>query len=153
LLVAPGAIVCVCALVLQLGPQHRVRTPQSRSFDFGSAAQYVGARARTGDGVLFFPDFYRKARLGYPGDFAKVSDFAMAVSPQQAGTFRGSDKPSPVTGPLMLRYHRIWVIGRVPSPRLKSPALRAESILLKTQFSLLSKHRFRGMVVTLWGRR
>jgi mannosyltransferase len=153
LLWAPGVIVCICALLLQLGPQHRVRTPHSRSFDFGSACQYVGARARSGDGVLFFPDFYRKARLGYPGDFAKIRDFAMAVSPQQAGTFRGSDKPFRITGPLMLSYRRIWVIGRVPSPRLKSPALRAESIALKSHFSLLSKRRFRGMVVTLWLRR
>ena len=30
LLWAPGAVVCVLALVLQLGPQHRARTPQSR---------------------------------------------------------------------------------------------------------------------------
>ena len=150
LLWVPGVAVCVCALVLQIGPQQRARTPQRSSFDFGSAAHYVGARARTGDGVLFFPDFYRKARLGYPADFAGTTDFAMAISPVQAGDFRGTDKPPQVTGPLMLGYQRIWVIGRVPSPRLKIPALRAESIVLETHFTQAGKRRFRGMTVTLW---
>jgi mannosyltransferase len=146
----PGVVACVCALVLQIGPQQRARTPQSRSFDFGSASRYVGARERPGDGVLFFPDFYRKARLGYPADFAETSDFAMAVSPVQAGDFRGTDKPSQVTGPLMLGYQRIWVIGHVPSPRLKIPALRAESIVLETHFTRIGERLFRGMTVTLW---
>jgi mannosyltransferase len=153
LLWVPGVVVCVCALLLQIGPQQRARTPDSRSYDFGGASRYVGANARPGDGVLFFDTFYRKARLGYSGDFAKTSDFAMAVSPQQAGTFRGSDKPFRITGPLMLNYHRIWVIGRMPSARLKAPALRGESIVLETDFSLVHKRRFRGMVVTLWQRR
>jgi len=150
LLWVPGVVVCVCALLLQLAPQHRVRTPQSRAYDFGSASRYVGMHARTGDGVLFFPNFYRKARLGYSADFAKTSDFSMAISPTQAGDFRGTDKPPQVIGPLMLGYQRIWVIGREPSRRLKIPALRAESTVLKTHFTLMSKRRFRGMTVTLW---
>ncbi len=149
---APGVVVCVCALVLQIGPQQRVRTPQSRSYDFGSASRYVGARARAGDGVLFFPDFYRKARLGYPADFARISDFAMATSPVQAGDFRGTDKPPQVTDHLMLGHQRIWVIGHVPSARLKTPAVRAESIWLQTHFTLIGQRRFRGMTVTLWQR-
>ena len=150
---APGAVVCVCALLLQLGAQQRDRTPQSRSFDFGGPSRYVGANARPGDGVLFFGTFYRKARLGYPADFAKTSDFAMAVSPAQAGTFRGRDKPFSLTGPLMLERRRIWVVGRVPSARLADPALRAESVVLKSRFSLIGKRHFRGVAVTLWLRR
>ena len=69
------------ALVLQLAPQQRVRTPQSRLYDFGGPSRYVAAHAHQGDGVLFFSAFFRKARLGYPADFRQVSDFAMAVSP------------------------------------------------------------------------
>ncbi len=93
LLWVPGVVVCALALLLQIGPQQRIRTPDSRAYDFGGPSRFVGAHAQTGDGVLFFGTFYRKARLGYPQDFTKTSDFAMAVSPQQAGNFRGRDKP------------------------------------------------------------
>ena len=153
LLWVPGVAVCVLALLLQLGPQHSIRTPESRSYDFGSASRFVGAHARAGDGVLFFGTFYRKARLGYPGDFAKLSDFAMAVSPQQAGTFRGRDKPFRLVEPLILRHERIWVIGKDPSDLRPTGEYGAESLELKTNFRLVRKHRFRGMVVTLWQRR
>ena len=150
---ALGAIVCACALVFQLGPQHRVRTPQSRAYDFGSPSRYVAAHARPGDGVLFFGTFFRKARLGYPQDFTKTSDFAMARSPQQAGDFRGADKPFRTVEPLLLARQRIWVIGRQPSPHLATGAFRAESAALENNFSLILKRHFRGMVVTLWQRR
>ena len=153
LLWVPGVVVCVLALLLQIGPQQRVRTPESRSYDFGGPSRFVAAHAQTGDGVLFFGTFYRKARLGYPEDFTKISDFAMAVSPQQAGTFRGHDKPFALTEPLMLAHRRIWVIGREPSDRLPPGEYRDESLALKTNFVLVLRHRFRGMIVTLWQRR
>jgi mannosyltransferase len=150
---APGIIVCLCALLLQLGPQHYVRTPRSRAYDFGGPARYVGAHAQPGDGVLFFGTFFRKARLGYPGDFRKVSDLAMAVSPAAAGNFRGRDKPFAATRPLMLAHRRIWVIGRRPSAKLASLPLRAESRVLESGYALIAVRHFRGIVVTLWLRR
>jgi mannosyltransferase len=153
LLWAPGVVVCVLVLLAQIGPQQRVRTPESRAYDFGSASRFVGAHAHPGDGVLFFGTFYRKARLGYPRDFTKVSDFAMAVSPQQAGTFRGRDKPFRLIEPLILQHDRIWVIGKEPSDRLPPGEYQAESMELRTNFVLVLTHRFRGMVVTLWQRR
>jgi len=103
--------------------------------------------------VLFFGTLYRKARLGYPEDFAKTRDFAMAVSPQQAGTFRGRNKPFALTEPLMLTYKRIWVIGKEPSERVPPSEYRDESVELKVNFALVLRHRFRGMIVTLWQRR
>jgi mannosyltransferase len=153
LLWVPGVVVCVLALLLQIGPQEHVRTPDSRSFDFGGPASLVAAHARTGDGVLFFGTFYRKARLGYPQDFTKTSDFAMGVSPQQAGDFRGRNKPFRLIEPLMLTHRRIWVIGAKPSGRLSDAEYRAESLVLKTNFALVLKHHFRGVTVTLWQRR
>jgi len=153
LLWVPGVVVCAFALLLQIGPQQRVRTPDSRAYDFGGPSRFVAARAHTGDGVLFFGTLYRKARLGYPEDFAKTRDFAMAVSPQQAGTFRGRNKPFALTEPLMLTYKRIWVIGKEPSERVPPSEYRDESVELKVNFALVLRHRFRGMIVTLWQRR
>ena len=98
-----------------------------------SVSKFVGAHARTGDGVLFFGTFYRKARLGYPADFAKISDFAMKVSPEQAGTFRGRNKPFALTEPLMLAHQRIWVIGAEPSGQLPPGEYQAESLELEDQ--------------------
>jgi mannosyltransferase len=148
-----GAVVCVLALVLQLGPQHRVRTPQSRLYDFGGPSRYLAAHAHQGDGVLFFSAFFRKARLGYPADFRQVSDFAMATSPRQAGNFQGTDKPFAQVRPLMLAHDRIWVVGRTPFAQLASPAIKDESSLLRTDYTLVAKQHFRHIWVTLWVRR
>jgi mannosyltransferase len=149
----PGVIVCVLALVLQFGAQQRTRTPQTREFDFGDPAFYIGAHAQNGDGVLFFNTFYRKIRLGYPQDFTKITDFAMAVSPERSGTFNGINKPFPVVRALMLTYRRIWVVGRAPSAHVTSPAIRGEGELLMSQYTRIADRHFKGMVVTLWLRR
>jgi mannosyltransferase len=153
LLWVPGVAVCVCALVLQLGPQHRIRTPASRLFNFGGPSAYVGANARQGDGVMFFGNLFRKAELGYPQDYTKTTDFGMAKSPEQAGSFRGTDKPFPAVHPLMLDHQRIWVIGHAPSPQLPAGLLRAESAVLQQNFRQVAEQRFKGIIVTLWQRR
>ena len=153
LLWVPGVAVCVLALVLQLAPQHRVRTPQSRLFDFGGPSRYVAAHARPGDGVLFFSNFYRKARLGYPADYRNVSDFAMAQSPAAAGNFQGRDKPAAAVQSLMAGYQRIWVVGRSPFAHLTTGPVRAEDTVLRSHFTLSAKRHFKGIFVTLWVRR
>ena len=149
----PGVVLCVLALVLQLGPDQRVRTPQSRAYDFGGPSRYVGAHARAGDGVLYFDTFFRKAELGYPQDFTKITDFAVAVPPRQAGDFRGTDKSFAGTLPLMLRYQRIWVIGAQPSANLRASLYRQQSQALAQYFTQIDIQQFRGMTVTLWQRR
>jgi mannosyltransferase len=145
-----GVAVCVCVLVLQLAPQHRARTPQSRQFDYGTPSRFIGARQQPGDGVLFFNAFYRKAELGYPRDYRDLRDFALAVSPARAGTLNGYNKPFSDIRPLMLSYHRIWVVGRVPSATVSSPAIRGEGEVLISRFRLALERHFKGMVVTLW---
>jgi len=149
----PGVVGCLCVLVLQLAPQHHVRRPGSRRYDYGGPSSYVGANARPGDGILFFGKFYRKAKLGYPGDFRNTSDFAQAASPLQVGNFQGRDKPVGVTLPLMLRYRRIWVYGAQPSLRRPEAELRAESALLLRRYTLIRQRQFHGILVTLWQRR
>jgi mannosyltransferase len=149
----PGIIVCLCVLVLQLAPQHHVRRPGSRRYDYGGPSRYVGANARPGDGILFFGKFYRKAKLGYPGDFRNTIDFAQAASPLQVGNFQGRDKPTGVTLPLMLGYRRVWVFGARPSLRRPEPELRAESRTLLRRYTLVRQRQFHGILVTLWLRR
>ncbi len=153
LLWAPGVLVCVAALVLQLGPQQRVRTPQSRLFDFGGPSRYLAAHAQPGDGVLFFSNFFRKARLGYPADYRKVSDFALAEPPAAAGNFQGRDKPIAAVQSLMLGRQRIWVVGQSPFAALTAGPVRAEDTLLRDHFSLSATRHFKGITVTLWVRR
>jgi len=153
LVVLPGVVLCVLALVLQLGPDQRVRTPQSRAYDFGGPSRYVGAHARAGDGVLYFDTFFRKAELGYPQDFSRLTDFAVAVPPRQAGNFRGTDKTFAATLPLMLGYQRIWVIGARPSASLRASLLRQQSQALAQDFTRIDTQTFKGITVTLWQRR
>jgi mannosyltransferase len=149
----PGVIVCVLALVLQFGAQHRARVPQSRQFDYGDPAFYIGAHAQKGDGVLFFNTFYRKITFGYPQDFRDITDFALAISPERSGTYNGINKPFPVVRSLMLTYRRIWVVGRAPSAHVTSPAIRGEGELLMNRFTRIALRHFKGMVVTLWVQR
>jgi mannosyltransferase len=149
----PGVLVCACALVLQFGAQQRARTPQSRLFDFGDPALYIGKNAQAGDGVLFFNTFYRKMRLGYPQDFRDITDFSLAISPAQSGTYNGYDKPLPAVRSLMLTYRRIWVVGQYPSAHVSGPAIRGESEVLMSRFTLVAERHFKGIVVTLWLRR
>jgi mannosyltransferase len=153
LLWVPGVIVCLCVLVMQLVPQHHARRPGSRRYDYGGPSHYVGANARPGDGILFFGKFYRKAKLGYPGEFTDTGDFAQAASPLQVGNFQGRDKPADVTLPLMLGYRRIWVFGARPSLRRPEAALRAESAVLLRRYTLIAQRQFHGILVTLWQRR
>jgi mannosyltransferase len=149
----PGVAVCVCALLLQLTPLQRVRTPGVRLFNFGGPAFYIGAHSRPGDGVMFFSAFYRKARLGYPVQYRKTSDFAMAVSPAVANPFRGIDKPFSAVRPLMLSHRRIWVVGLRPSVRLPAGPLREESLVLRHDFTRIALRGYRNVWVTLWLRR
>lgn len=153
LAVVPGVVACLCALLLNLGPQHRVRLPGSREFNYGFPSFYIGGHAQAGDGILFFNAFYRKATFGYPADYRKVTDFALAKTPEQAGNFNGTDLRFAAVEPVMLRYQRIWVLGRVPSPYLADPNVRAEGELLMSGYRLVFEHEYRGMTLTLWQRR
>jgi mannosyltransferase len=149
----PGLVLCAALLVSQFGPQQHIRTPGSRRYDFGGPSRYVGANARKGDGILFFGTLYRKAELGYPADFRNTTDFAMAVSPLQAGNFRGIDKRFSLTGPLMLHYRRIWVFGLRASPKIPPGPLRDESIVLFRDYRLAGFRQFHDIAVSLWVRR
>ncbi len=150
---APGIVVCIATLVLQIAPQQRVRTPGSRLFNFGAPSVYVAAHARPGDGVLFFGPFFRKARLGYPADYRDLRDFGMAESPVAAGTFQGTDQPAGAVASLLPTYHRIWVVGNAPSASLAAPALRQESMALLDRFTLATRRQWKGISLTLWVRR
>ncbi|HEU5418519.1 MAG TPA: glycosyltransferase family 39 protein [Streptosporangiaceae bacterium] len=149
---ALGAVLIAAALALQLGPAHGVRTPGSRLFDFGGPSHYIGAHARPGDGILYFGRFFRKAELGYPADYRDTRDFSLAVSPARSGSFQGTGKPAGAAVALMPRFRRIWVVGRAPSPTLPPGPAVPESRVLLTQFRLIARQHFRGIVVTLWQR-
>ena len=153
LIVAPGMAVCLCFLLLQLAAQRSVRTPASREYNFGGPSFYVGAHAHSGDGVLFLDSFYRKAELGYPHEFRKTSDFALAVPPAAAGSFRGINKPFAAVEPVMLSHRRIWVVGYRPSPRLPAGMLREESLVLQDDFTQVVVRSYKGIWLTLWIRR
>jgi mannosyltransferase len=152
LIVVPGLAVCLCTLLLQLQVQHGYRTPDSRGFNFGGPAFYVGSHAHRGDGVLFMSSFYRKIELGYPEQFRQTSDFALAVPPSDV-PYHGINKPLPAVLRLMRARRRIWVIGDIPSPALPAGALREESQVLLQDFIRVTARSYRGMWLTLWVRR
>jgi mannosyltransferase len=149
----PGVAICVAALVLQLAPQQRIRTPRSREYNFGGPAFYLAANAHPDDGVLFFGPFYRKAELGYPVQFRQTRDIAEAVPPVVAAPFQGIDKPFSAVRPLMLAERRIWVLGARPSATVAPGPKRQESLILLRYFTRTAVRGYKGMWLTLWVRR
>jgi hypothetical protein len=77
----------------------------------------------------------------------------MAVSPLRAGDFQSRDKPFAITYPFMLAHRRIWVFGTRPSTRRAPGLVSDESLALERRFTLIDRHRFHGILVTLWLRR
>ena len=155
LIVLPGAVLCLFALLLQFPAQEHARLPASREFNFGGPSFYLAAHSRPGDAVLFMNSFYRKAELAYPAQFRGTSDIALAVPPADAASFEGTDKPLQAVIPLMLARRRIWVIGRLPSlPSLLLPPgpERAESLLLLSRYTRVTKHWYTNVCLSLWVR-
>jgi mannosyltransferase len=155
LIVVPGAALCLFALLLQFPAQEHARLPASREFNFGGPSFYLAAHSRPGDAVLFMNSFYRKAELAYPAQFRGTSDIALAVPPASAASFEGTDKPLQAIIPLMLARKRIWVIGRLPSlPSLLLPPgpERAESLLLLSRYTRVTKHWYTNVCLSLWVR-
>jgi mannosyltransferase len=155
LIVVPGTVLCLWALLLQLPAQEHARLPASREFNFGGPSFYLAAHARPGDAVLFMNSFYRKAELAYPAQFRKTRDIALAVPPADAASFEGTDRPLQAIIPLLLARKRIWVIGRLPSlPSLLLPPgpERAESLLLLSRYTRVTKHWYTNVYLSLWVR-
>jgi len=150
LVAAPAAILVACCLVFQLSAQRLDRTPASREFDFGGPSRFIAAHARPGDGVLYLGAFYRKAALGYPADYTRLTDFGLAVSPAASGTFQGIDKNFQQLTPLMLHYQRIWTVGRPPQASFPPGLIRGESRELIANYTRTRHATFRGVIVTLW---
>jgi hypothetical protein len=125
----------------------------ARQYNFGGPAFYVGNHARDGDGVLYLSSFFRKAELGYPAEFGKTSDFALAVPPVAAASYQGIDKRFPAVRRLMLVRRRIWVIGYRPSRHRAAGPLREESMVLLDDFTRVFVRGYKGIWLTLWVRR
>jgi len=53
----------------------------------------------------------------------------------------------------MLGHRRIWVFGTRPSTRKARGLISDESMALERRFTLIARHRFHGILVTLWLRR
>jgi mannosyltransferase len=133
--------------------QNAARQPESRLFDFGAPSAYIAVHAKPGDGVLFATGFYRKAKLAYPEDWRNVTDFSIAIPPGKLGTFQGRDLGFWAIRANMLKYHRIWVVGRPPSYPPVIPPFRALAHTIETHFIWQSREDFQGITVSLWIRK
>ena len=133
--------------------QNAARQPESRLFDFGAPSAYLAANAKPGDGVLFATAFYRKAELAYPEDFRNLKDFSLAIPPGKLGTFQGRNLGFWAIRANMLKFHRIWVVGRPPSYPPVIPPFPSLARAVERHFVWKSREDFQGITVSLWVRR
>ncbi|WP_169951919.1 glycosyltransferase family 39 protein [Microbispora sp. H11081] len=141
----PGLAAAVLAawLGLSVPGQFATRGPDGRQDDPRPVMALLAAEARPGDGVLFVPAKVRKYTMVYPSVFGRLSDVALALSPERDGSFPGRE-----TGPRALAarldgLRTLWVVGH--TGRHTMPARRRA--LVARSFTPAGHWTFRGLFV------
>ncbi len=145
-----GALL-IAVLGVGLPQQAANRTASGQPQDMNGASSFVSDHAHPGDAILYIPAAAALAPLGYPDDFTKVHNIALAQSARSSGRFYGVPKATPLILAQMLEYRRIWEVGPLDAGGI-SPRLAAERVTLKAHFHVSLEHSFRGMDDLLWVR-
>jgi mannosyltransferase len=152
----PGIIICVVLLLGQLPTQRAQHLPTSR-LGYGPLVNYLSAKSRPKDGVLFLDDIYRKIALAYPVQCRNLQDFALAKTPAEIGNLRGKLLSFHAIKPRLLADDRVWTIGL--SERAMERSDQEDTVsafkqqgLLDSRYRLVTSRQFADAVVQLWTR-
>lgn len=154
---APWVLPVVMAVaVAALLPQALAkRSPASRVDDVLTAAGDIRRMKKPGDAVLFIPAARRDTRLVSPDAFAGLRDIALARSPEESGTLKGTEARPDRIRAAMLAQRRILLVTDAPGVA-RPPATereRAKSSVLRTHFRPVADQQARGRRVTVYERR
>ncbi|MFZ4274241.1 glycosyltransferase family 39 protein [Streptomyces arboris] len=154
---APWVLPVVMAVaVAALLPQALAkRSPASRVDDVLTAAGEIRRMKKPGDAVLFIPAARRDTRLVSPDAFAGLRDIALARSPEESGTLKGTEARPDRIRAAMLAQRRILLVTDAPGVA-RPPATereRAKSSVLRTHFRPVADQQARGRRVTVYERR
>ncbi|MEW1747583.1 glycosyltransferase family 39 protein [Streptomyces angustmyceticus] len=144
--------VLAMALLTLLPTELRLRTAPSRVDDVLTAASLVGHARHTADGVLYIPAARRDTALVSPHEFAGLRDLALAQSPVESGTLKGTEAGLSDIARALLSAQRI-VLVTDPGPRQADSARdRVKQRTLDEHFVLRSDSVERGRRVSVYER-
>ncbi|GAA4193660.1 glycosyltransferase family 39 protein [Microbispora amethystogenes] len=107
--------VAVAALAAWIGlsvpGQLATRGPDGRQDDPRPVLALLASAARPGDGVMFVPAKVRKYVTVYPSVFGRLSDIALARSPEWDGSFAGREVGPRVLAARLAGLRTLWVVG------------------------------------------
>ncbi len=141
----PGLAAAVLAawLGLSVPGQLATRGPDGRQDDPRPVMALLAAEARPGDGVLFVPAKVRKYAVVYPSVFGRLSDVALARSPERDGSFPGREVGPRVLAARFDGLRTLWVVGHTGKNAM--PARRRA--LVARSFAPAGRWTFRGLFV------
>ncbi|WP_327043778.1 glycosyltransferase family 39 protein [Microbispora sp. NBC_01189] len=107
--------VAVAALAAWIGlsvpGQLATRGPDGRQDDPRPVLALLASTARPGDGVMFVPAKVRKYVTVYPSVFGRLSDVALAWSPERDGSFAGREVGPRLLAARLAGLRTLWVVG------------------------------------------
>src|SRR5262249_2072535 len=123
---------------------------------YGPLVNYVSAKSRPMDGVLFLDDLYRKIALAYPAQCRDLQDFALAKTPAEVGNLRGKLRPFRAIKRRLLAHDRVWTTGlsgrAMENGRSDTGSALKQQLLLERRYRLVASRQFADAVVQLWTR-
>ncbi|MFE6697867.1 hypothetical protein [Streptomyces sp. NPDC057718] len=146
--------VVVVAVVALLPQSLAKRSPSSRVDDVLSVAADVRQLKKAGDAVLFIPAARRDTALVSPEDFAGLRDIALARSPAESGTLKGTEAGPDRIRTVMLAQRRILLVTDTPEVARPVSAERdkAKTSVLEKHFTVVADEQVRGRQVTVYER-
>ncbi|MCR8946772.1 glycosyltransferase family 39 protein [Streptomyces sp. OUCMDZ-4982] len=148
--------VVVAVAVAALLPQVLAkRSPASRVDDVLAAAADVRRMKSPGDVVLFIPAARRDTALVSPDAFSGLQDIALAESPEESATLKGTEARPDRIRSAMLAHHRILLVTDAPGVA-RPPATardRMKRSVLRDHFRITADGQVRGRRVTVYERR
>ncbi|WP_433398685.1 glycosyltransferase family 39 protein [Streptomyces sp. CA-146814] len=154
---APWVLPVVVAVAMAaLLPQSLAkRSPSSRVDDVLAVAADVRRMKSPGDVVLFIPAARRDTALVSPDAFSGLQDIALARSPEESATLKGTEARPDRIRSAMLAHHRILLVTDAPGVA-RPPATardRMKRSVLRNHFRIAADGQVRGRRVMVYERR
>jgi mannosyltransferase len=111
--VHPAAVLVAGAIAIGasgIPAQLAARTPDGHGDNIRLAAQIVARHARLGDAVLYEPAWWRLISNAYPYGFCRLHEVSLAVTPDHAGNFTGTEIPVTQIRHRLSHTRRVWLV-------------------------------------------
>jgi mannosyltransferase len=149
----PPVVIMIVLGALLAGPQQAVRRPDGRTDNLRWASTVLARHELPGDAVFYLPSSRRILSMPYPGPWRRLSDVALARSPDAAATLAGTEVSPAVLRQRFAGVRRVWLvtIRGLPQPPPDSRTDHAKIAMIR-QLHLAGRWRAGAVVLRLYAR-